>query len=113
MSLDVYLVDNLCPHCKRRDDIWEANITHNLTAMADEAGIYKLVWRPDEVGIKKAGELVEPLTKAIDEMEADPERFKKHNPPNGWGSYSGFLHWVIQYRDACKRFPDADIEVSR
>ena len=33
---------------------YSANITHNLGKMAEEAGIYKHLWRPEEIGITKA-----------------------------------------------------------
>lgn len=38
MSLDVYLRPNKCPYCGRADEGFSQNITHNLGAMADEAG---------------------------------------------------------------------------
>lgn len=31
----------------RRTCIFSANITHNLNAMAEAAGIYKHLWRPE------------------------------------------------------------------
>ena len=50
MSLDFYLYVDVDtggeePH---RTDLCDKNITHNLTEMADKAGIYKCLWRPDE-----------------------------------------------------------------
>ena len=36
------------------EEVYSANITHNLGGMADEAGIYEALWRPEEVGIAKA-----------------------------------------------------------
>ena len=36
------------------NEVYSANITHNLNTMADEAGIYKHLWRPDEIKITKA-----------------------------------------------------------
>lgn len=107
MSLDVYLEE------VRPTEVFWANITHNLVDMADEAGIYKHLWRPEELGIKAALELIEPITAAIALMESDPERFKKHNPPNGWGSYEHFLPWLRCYLDACKKFPSATVRASR
>ncbi|OQA09466.1 MAG: hypothetical protein BWY66_00565 [bacterium ADurb.Bin374] len=113
MSLDVYLRVNKCPCCGRSDAGFEANITHNLNIMATEAGIYSHVWRPEEVGVTKASQLIEPLRKAIAEMKADPERFKKHNPENGWGNYDAFVPWLERYLAACEETPDASVEVRR
>lgn len=107
MSLDVYL------EAIRPTDVFSANITHNLNKMADEAGIYKHLWRPDEIGIRKAGELVEPLRAGLLLLLAEPERFKKLNPPNGWGSYEGLCEFVNDYLHACIENADADVRVSR
>jgi hypothetical protein len=93
--------------------LFTQNITHNLTVMASEGGIYAVVWRPEESGIKTATDLIEPLTKAIADMTADPERFKKHNAPNGWGTYDQFVPWLQTYLDACKEYPDALVHASR
>lgn len=79
MSLDVYLVETV------PTDVYEANITHNLNTMADEAGIYNHLWRPEEVGARVARDLIKPLSVGLALLLSDPERFKKINPENGWG----------------------------
>ena len=113
MSLDVYLINNQCPHCGRGEEVYSANITHNLNTMASEAGIYETVWRPEENGITKAKQLIDPLAKAIKEMEDDPFRFKKFDSPNGWGLYVDFLPWLKKYMAACIAEPEAQVIVSR
>ena len=107
MSLDVYLT------AVRPVTIYDANITHNLGAMASEAGIYRHLWRPEELGIVKAAQLIEPLRAGLALLTADPERFKKHNAPNGWGLYKDFVPFVERYLAACEENPDADVRVSR
>ena len=37
--------------------------------MADEAGIYKYLWSPEEIGITKAEQFIEPLKKEFDTNE--------------------------------------------
>ena len=113
MSLDVYLHTNKCECCGRSDEYYSSNITHNLNKMAKEAGIYEIVWRPDENGITKAKQLIDPLTKAINIMRADPERFKKFDAPNGWGLYEHFVPWLEEYLKACEIEPEAWVSVSR
>lgn len=113
MSLDVYLNTEKCNCCGREDVLYNLSITHNLGDMADEAGIYDIVWRPDEHGITKAKQLISPLKKAIVEMEKDPVRFKKHNAPNGWGKYEHFVPFIKEYLAACEKYPEALISVSR
>ncbi len=108
MSLDVSLRCSSCGH-----DRFSANITHNLTRMADAAGIYLVVWRPEEVGASKACDLVNFLSVGVSVLRSDPDRFKQFNPSNGWGSYDGFLSTLEKYLSACKQFPDAEIHVSR
>ena len=125
MSLNVYLEGKTttekceCPHCWNEheravtEQFFDANITHNLNAMAEEAGIYGVVWRPEENGIEKASQLIEPLECAISAMKADPTRFEKHNSLNGWGLYKNFVPWLEKYLAACRQCPDAAVRVSR
>ena len=107
MSLDVYLTRI------QSTTVFDANVTHNLTSMAEEAGIYKHLWRPEEIGITKASQLIEPLKAGLALMRSDPPRFERHNPANGWGSYEGFIPWIERYIAACEEYPDADIYASR
>lgn len=96
-----------------RQSVYDANITHNLTDMAKAAGIYMEVWRPGEAGITKAEQLIEPLTRGIAAMRADPARFKRLDSPNGWGLYQNFLPWLERYLEACQEYPGADVRASR
>jgi len=113
MSLDVYLDTKKCECCGRFDRLFGSNITHNLGIMAKEAGIYDIVWRPDENNITQAKQLIGALKNAIKSMEDDPERYKKYNPENGWGSYDGFLKWLKEYLMACEENPEAEVSVWR
>ena len=120
MSLDVYLnrkrylsYDEGKTYTEDNEQVYWANITHNLNKMADEAGIYEALWRPEEIGKTKASEIVELLEKGLADLKARPEHFKKFNSPNGWGMYENFVPFVEKYLEACKDYPDAIIEVSR
>lgn len=103
MSLDVSL------SALRKTDVFSANITHNLGAMADEAGLYDVLWRPEEHGVVLAGDLVPKLIAGLALLKSDPERFRKHNPKNGWGSYETLVRFVESYLWACKENPDAEV----
>lgn len=107
MSLDVRLVD-----IGGGEAYW-ANITHNLGAMAKEAGIYMHLWHPEEIGISVASDLVAPLSAGLALLASEPSRFKRFDSPNGWGLYRNFLPWVAEYLEACRNNPDARVEVSR
>jgi len=95
------------------DDVYSANITHNLNKMADMAGIYEHLWRPDELGIEKAKELIEPLQDGLLKLKYNPDYYKQYNPSNGWGSYEGLIKFVENYIEACESYPEADVSVSR
>ncbi len=107
MSLDVYLRE------VRLTTIYEANITHNLNKMASESGIYEQLWRPEEIGVTHAKQLIEPLREGLALLLSDPERFKKFDPENKWGDYDGLVDFVRSYLAACVENPGAAVEVSR
>lgn len=112
MSLDVYLTKTV--EFESDDEtVYHAYITHNLTAMADKAGLYEMLWRPDEVGISKAADLIEPLGEGLARLEANPDGYRELNPKNGWGSYEGLVRFTRDYLDACKQYPDADVYACR
>ena len=121
MSLSVYLKsptpESKTCHCcgsiyEESETLFSANITHNLGAMANEASIYQHLWRPEELDITKASELIEPLTKGILDMKARPDHYKQFNAANGWGTYEQFIPWLEKLLTACEENPDAAIEVS-
>ena len=93
--------------------VYSANITHNLCKMASEAGIYYALWRPDEHGIAKASQLIEPLESVLVKLRAEPEHYRRFNPANGWGSYEGLVRFVELYLEACREYPDAAVSVCR
>lgn len=118
MSLDVDLIiaKPACDCCGREEErtvVFDANITHNLNTMAEHAGIYKHLWRPEEIGITKAKELIEPVRKGLEDMKARPDYYKQFDSPNGWGLYRHFVPWIEKYLQACVDYPEAEIEVSR
>lgn len=94
-------------------EVYSANITHNLNKMATEAGIYKELWRPEEVGITKAKQLIVLLHIGLELLKSDPSRFKAFNPKNGWGAYEGLVAFVHDYLEACVKYPSADVSVWR
>lgn len=93
--------------------VYSANITHNLNEMADAAGIYKYLWRPEEVGVATAEQLINPLSYGLALLESDPDQFMAFNPLNGWGSYEGLVKFVRDYITACRKYPTATVKVWR
>lgn len=107
MSLDVYLTD------ETGEEVYSANITHNLNKMADAAGIYECLWRPDEHGITTARQIIEPLSCGLAKLATDKTKYEEFNPENGWGSWERFVHWCARYLQACRDNPDALVRVCR
>lgn len=95
------------------EPLYQRNITHNLNKMADAAGIYEHLWRPDEIGVTRAAQLIGPLTDGLGRLRADPGKFQEFNPPNKWGDYGGLVAFVADYLEACRANPDAQVRVSR
>jgi len=125
MSLDVYLLGPptkimcTCIACgnkhkkEGRETYFTSNITHNLGEMAAKAGIYKHLWRPDEIGIVKAKKLISPLKDGLNRMKKNPSFYRQFEPENKWGTYENFIPWIEEYLKACETYPDALISVSR
>jgi len=107
MSLDIWLEEEVVT------EVVSMNITHNLAEMAEEAGIYECLWRPAEVGASVGADLIAPLDRAVAEMTADPDRFRKFDAPNGWGTYDDFLPWLEELLQGCKDHPNARVRVCR
>lgn len=122
MSLDVYLVldarfPGAAPVVAHFSDyageVYSANVTHNLAQMADAAALYRALWRPEEIGIAKAEQLVPLLSAGLARLRAEPDHFKQFNPKNGWGDYDVLLTFVEDYLQACELYPDAAVTVCR
>jgi hypothetical protein len=94
-------------------EIYTGNVTHNLGEMAEAANLYKPLWTPEEIGITKAEQLIEPLTTGLAELRADPDKYKPYNPENGWGSYDVLVLFVEDYLAACEEYPNATVRTWR
>ena len=107
MSLDISL------HEISRHSVYESNITHNLTTMAEALGVYQAIWRPEEVGIKYAKDLIPLLEQKLMELVLGKKEYEQYNPSNGWGSYESFVKFLQNLLTACNEHPEAEIEVDR
>jgi len=113
-----------CEHCGQklpeprqdRSEIGWWNTTHNINGMIAAAyesasgegteqcggplgnAIGPAWWRRLDGATGEDGRKY--LAAIIGGLEADPERFRAMNPPNGWGSYDGLLGVLREMRDA-------------
>jgi hypothetical protein len=140
MSLDVSLYrkyhvsyDNGKTLEPKKEEVYSANITHNLGEMAEKAGIYEALWRPyrlkegynipekdyeaeykfEEANPVKANEIISIIEKGLEDMKARPEYYEKFNSPNGWGMYHNFVPWIERYLAALKEFPESQVVCNR
>ncbi len=140
MSLDVSLYRNYLVSYDegktlepRREELYSANITHNLGKMADEAGLYEALWRPhrlkpgydipeddhkaeweyEEANPVRAHEIIEIIEKGLADMKARPKHYEKFNSSNGWGMYKHFVPFIEKYLAALKEFPEAQVVCDR
>lgn len=110
MSLDIWIQPEPCKCCGHgRSDI-SFNITHNISGMWTEAGIKHVLYgyEPHTVG-----EVIDDLKAGLALMESDPERFKKFDAPNGWGTYPDAVDFLREVIEGFEPYPDAQILVSR
>lgn len=95
------------------NEVFSANITHNMGRMAQAVDIYTALWRPDEQGWTYAKDITGMLERGLKRLLKSPDNFKKYNPESGWGDYDGLVEFTKNYLEACKAYPEAKIEVSR
>ncbi len=117
MSLDIYLGSTTrrpCPHCDQMmdvfDEVFEANYTHNVTAMWSKAGVYDALYMSHG---HKAGEYIRALRSGVADMETNFSEYEKLNPSNGWGSAATALPWLKKALAAFEENPDATIHISK
>jgi len=112
MSLDFYLEMELDTGGKEphKVELFSYNITHNLNTMAEEAGIYKCLWNPDDLYENPTAEMLIPLLEeGLTNLKSNPEHFKKFDASNGWGTYKDFVPFVERVLSACKEHPKASV----
>lgn len=125
MSLDIHLEIPApvitCPHCggalpgssSDAIEVHSQNITHNLGPMAADAGIYEALWHAEDIRDFNAGKLAAILEPAISEMKAYPDKYRRKDASNGWGTYDQFVPWLERLLEACKENPECSVRSSR
>jgi len=91
----------------RTFELFDGYVTNNLKDMAKAANIYLHIWRPAEKNVTTAADLIEPFTRGLHQLKSQPKYFKEFNPPNGWGTYEGFVKFVEDYLTSCRENPKA------
>ncbi|MCP4741510.1 MAG: hypothetical protein GY871_04675 [Actinomycetales bacterium] len=111
MRLDFYLtIDTGGEH---PHELFSVNITHNVREMAIAAGIYQVLWRPEEIPVSSAAELIEPLADGIAWLHKNEAECRPLAPANGWGSWRGLIRFAQKVLQACQESPKASVWASR
>ena len=122
MSLDIWFMgpkeakDCQCDGCgdvhqrDYRKTYGDFNYTHNVTPTWSKAGVYDSLY--NSAGMK-AGSIVPILEKGVFHMRMHPEEYTPLNPPNGWGSYDSAVDWLDEVLTVCRKYPEAEIGVSK
>ena len=108
------------------NQVYECNITHNLSVMAKKSDLYFALWKPytlhkdynpdDYVEDKlkvRAERLIPHIVIGLRNLKEKPELYKPYSAVNGWGTYEQFVLFVGKYLEACKKYPNAIVNVSR
>ena len=103
MSLDIELTD-------KEETLFSANITHNLTKMWSEAGVYDALYKSDG---KDAHSVLSTLEAGLEHLKSDPTHFSQFNAENSWGLYKHAVPWLEELVLNFKKFPNATIELGK
>lgn len=114
-------------------NVYSSNITHNLVSMAKEANVYEALWRPyklkkeynpknkrnnyenkfEESNLILANEIINNLEEGLKNLKSNPKHYSKFNSPNNWGTYTNLVSFIEKYLKACKKHPNAILNISR
>ncbi len=118
MSLDIYFQDPETEDYLEIDG--DTNITHNLNKIAQELCFYEILWRPETtVGLFKnpskilASEILPYYREALDIVLKEGDSVKHLLPSNGWGTLDCFNRVLTSCINACIKYPDSIIVISR
>lgn len=121
-----YIYSRLSEYDRERfsdEEYWTANITHNLGGMAshvpvefkgEPTDLYMACWRPEEIGAKTVADILPLLIQGIHYMLDHRRELLQYESPNGYGTYPGFMKFLLNYKEACEDSdPDCEIETDR
>lgn len=111
MSLDISLYSKNAQG--NESEVWGGNITHNLNDMARKAGLYEVMWRPDQNGVEIGMDAIDTLVSGMKYMILNKKELENFNQENGWGTYEELYTIASEYLLYCWKYPNARIEVSR
>lgn len=104
MSLDINLTATI------ETEVVDKNITHNLSTMWKQAGVYEALY---ESKGKTAKDVLPILKQGLEKMVQQPSYFKQFNASNGWGKYEDAINFLVELIEEFEKFPDGVIGIRR
>jgi len=92
------------------DRVAEGDMTHNVSGMWREAGIYEALYESEG---KRVKEILPALKIGLGDMLNRPEAYKKYEPSNGWGTYRDAVRFLVDIIQNFGEYPEGVIKVSR
>ena len=92
------------------EEIFDANITHNVVSMWEKAGCCEALYKSDG---QKAMDVRDIIVDAVVDMMKHKAEYKKLDSPNGWGIYEDAFKFLLSVAVACCDFPEAIIGVDK
>lgn len=106
-------------YLKEEQTLWvyvegsQVELTHNLAAMAYQAGLYGVLWRPSEHGVQVAGQMISRLERGLAMLLLHRKTLVKLEPSNGWGTLGHLEASAKKVLQAAKEHPNAQVFAER
>ena len=105
MSYDIALYRKGLKNKERAYYDYDGNITYNVYEMLEVAfGEYHLKKWND----LSCDKFFKNLEKGYIDMKENPEKYRKYNSPNGWGTYETTLNAIEKLYKAIKEYAEVD-----
>lgn len=111
MGIDVYLRPAKCEICGHQEQGFSSSYTYNVSTMW--FSIYPQDKQMVQIDGMSGYEAYKKLFHAYHYMKKNEEELKNLNPPNGWGSYDGFLNFISELTQESLKNPQLIWEVCR
>lgn len=103
MGLDLYLETPPCKTCGHQQEEFSASCTYNMSYMwydmfPDDNHMVEIEGMTGKQSLKR-------LHDAREKMIGQKEYLQQFNPPNDWGSYGTFLHFIERLIKAAEENP--------
>lgn len=89
-------------------EVFHLNVTYNLSPILQDAGWR---WDSDTLEGRSAADVGEWAMYTLRNLEAQPEKYRAMNPPNGWGNYDDLVRDWRCFIDAIRKYPETTVRV--